>query len=161
MKKQITRSRPLTFIILFVVIVAILECRIAFTQYESPGDAYEREYNSTEYQIIEGEKSAYIVGEKEPMYVIKHGQKWRRPYSRKYDTKYMEEGHDATVCVYEFNNLNDYYITIYLKDNNAVVSDNIGSDFVRVNEDHYGACVTNPNEDYIIYVNEEKHYIFK
>ena len=161
MKKQITRNRSLTFIILFVVIVAILECRIAFTQYESPGDAYEHEHNSTEYQIIEGEKSACIVGGKGTLHVIKSEEKWRIPYNNLYIPKYAKNGNDAKVYVYEYNNLNDYYIEIRSKDKNVVVSDNLGSDFVSVNEHYYGACVTNPNEDYIIYVNEEKHYIFK
>ena len=151
----------LLFLIVPFAVLAIIDSRTFLTKYETPTDAYESEYDSSEYQLLEGKKTACILNEKEDLYVIKCGEKWRIPRINIYTPKYEKDGKSALVYVYEFNNLNDYYISILLKDKNAVVSDNVGSDFIRVNEDYYASCVTNPNENYVIYVNGEEHFIFK
>lgn len=157
------KVRNVLFIVMALILILSLipDYYIYFTEYETPGDIYKCKYDSDEYQIIEGEKSACIVGKEETIFAIKSGQKWKIPHSERFRIQYMDNEDDVTVYVQEYNKLNDYYISIYSEDKNTVVSDNLDSEFIRVNDDFYTSCVTNPNESYVLYVNEEKHYIFK
>lgn len=160
MNKRKMGSIILSSVIVISVLSLLLECRIYFRKFELPGDIYEYKYDDVEYQILEGKETACIVGSKETIYAVKRGKEWKLPFNESSTAKYIEDGDDAMICVYEYNKSDDYYIIIYLKNKNVMVSDNLDSNFILVNKECYRACVTNPDNDYVIYVNGKEYSVF-
>lgn len=161
MDKYKIGSIILSSIIIFSAFSLLFECRIHFMKFEQPGDIYEYKYDNVNYKVIEGDRTACIVGDKETIYVVKNGKKWKLPFNESSFAKYIKDSEDAMIYVYEYNKSDDYYIMIYPKNDNVIVSDSLKSDYILANGEYYGACVTNPDVTYTIYINEKEYHVFE
>ena len=142
------------------MISLMIESGIYFREFDSPGEVYEYKFKSTEYQIIYGENTACVIGEEETLYLIRNNQKWKVPFNESSIAKCVKKIDDVMIYVHEYNNMDDYYITVLSYDN-IEVRDNLKSEFFLINEIYYCTCVTKPDSDYVLYIDGEEYCIFK
>lgn len=121
--------------------------------------------------VIEGEKSARIVGNKDTVYLVKEENGWKESTGRAIITKSIKKLNGATIHIAEYNFLKDYYISITGVANPDVdISDNRNTVFfIKDNskdnaEDKtytFLACVHAPGKDYQITIDGVSVIMFK
>lgn len=165
---KISWLRKLTFYVLCVCLATscILFIRRYVISYNSPKDAYENAYRGTAHLIIEGDKSAYVLGSKDAHYFNRTNNGWKVPIFRISITKAIKTVDSKTIYVSQYNFSDEYYITIIDSQKGSLeLKDNRNSIFYKIDNQEntknanscvYHAYINKFDEQYSIFVNDQE-----
>lgn len=127
------------FMIIFCTISVLFPVENHFITFSTPEKAYGYMNFEEVKLVIEGKKSAFVLGEKDRadyVYLVipksETGWKLGRGIDTKLKEQKIEEG--IVVSIYQYKNSDDYYVTIVdMGDRKNEISDSCNSKFITLN----------------------------
>ena len=162
-------KRLISIIIAVVIILNVINIAKHIIFYDSPENAYKVIYNQEVYAVVEGEKTALVIGEKEPITLIKVGDKYRYPMNSSKVAKVIKNIGDYVIYVYKYSEMGEYYMTVSAFEGiYPTIVDNRDSVFHRVEEINergvgtlgYFAYIDGLDKDYEITIDGESVKLF-